>query len=239
MTATGVRARVRAQLTAEILAAARRQLATEGATALSVRAVARELGMASSAVYRYFPSRDDLLTQLIIEAYDALGEAAERAESAVPRDDLLGRWRAVCHAARAWAGENPHEWALIYGSPVPGYAAPQATIGPASRVGALLCALLDEAAGDGKLVARTEARQTDDALGLAILELMPSALAHGDPATASRAVLAWTSVFGLISFELFGHLNNIVLDYDRYFADAIDELAGLVGLPGVDQLAGE
>ncbi len=63
---------------------------------------------------------------------------------------------------------------------------------------------------------------------------MPSALAHGDPATASRGVLAWASVVGLISFELFGHLNNVVLDYDRYFADAVDEFAAMVGLPGVD-----
>ncbi len=234
MTASGVRARVRAQLTAEILDAARRQLATDGAAGLSVRAVARELGMASSAVYRYFPSRDELLTSLIIEAYDALGEAVERAESTIPCEDLLGRWRAICHAARAWAAAHPHEWALIYGSPVPGYAAPQATIGPASRVGALMCALLDEAADDGKLVARPRARQTDDTLGPAILDLMPSARAFGDPATASRGVLAWTSTFGLINFELFGHLNNVVLDYDRYFADAVNEFATMVGLPSAD-----
>src|SRR3954471_4349899 len=80
------RERVRAELTAEITDAARRQLAEVGAAALSLRAVARELGMASSALYRYFPSRNDLLTRLIIDGYDALGEAAEKADdpSAVP-----------------------------------------------------------------------------------------------------------------------------------------------------------
>src|SRR4051794_34402415 len=127
------RERVRAELTKEITDIARRQLATEGAGGLSLRAVAREMGMVSSAVYRYFASRDDLLTALIIDGYNSLGEAVEQAEAAVPRHDLDGRWLALGRAIRAWARENTPEYALLYGSPVPGYIAPQDTIGPASR----------------------------------------------------------------------------------------------------------
>ena len=63
-----------------ILDAGRRRLASDGATGLSLRAVARDVGMVSSAVYRYVPNRDALLTALIIESYDALGAAAEEAE---------------------------------------------------------------------------------------------------------------------------------------------------------------
>src|SRR3954465_4125271 len=74
------RERVRAELTAEITDAARRQLASVGAAGLSLRAVARELGMASSALYRYFPSRDELLTRLIVDGYDDLGAAGEAAD---------------------------------------------------------------------------------------------------------------------------------------------------------------
>src|SRR5215207_9080182 len=107
------RERVRAELTTEITDAARRQLAEVGAAALSLRAVARELGMASSAVYRYFPSRDDLLTRLIIEGYDALGAAAEAADD--PADPPLDRWLAVCRTVRRWALAHPHEYALLYG----------------------------------------------------------------------------------------------------------------------------
>src|SRR5829696_3238076 len=103
----------RAEMQVEIKAVARRHLAADGAN-LSLRAVARDLGMASSAVYRYFASRDDLLTALIIDAYDALGAAAEKAEAAVDRDDLPGRWLATCHGVRDWALANPHEYALIY-----------------------------------------------------------------------------------------------------------------------------
>ena len=89
-------------MTEEIKAVAKRHLSSEGAN-LSLRAVARDVGMASSAVYRYFASRDDLLTALIVDAYDAVGEVAERAEATVDRADLLGRWLATARAVRAWA----------------------------------------------------------------------------------------------------------------------------------------
>src|SRR5450759_3714788 len=136
------RQRARAELTSEIKAEARRQLAAEGAQRLSLRAVARELGMASSALYRYFPSRDDLLTALIIDAYDAIGESAERSGAALRAADIRGRWRACCHAVRDWALAHPHEYALIYGSPVPGYQAPPETVASAIRVSAVLGGLL-------------------------------------------------------------------------------------------------
>src|ERR1700754_3406523 len=97
------RERVRAEITREITDIARAQLAADGAAALSLRAVARDLGMVSSAVYRYFSSRDELLTALIIDGYNALGAAAERADGCCPRDDSAGRWRAATRAAREWA----------------------------------------------------------------------------------------------------------------------------------------
>lgn len=143
------RERVRAEVTAEITAAARRQLAEVGAAALSLRAVAREVGMVSSAVYRYFPSRDDLLTRLILEGYDALGEAAEAADA--PADPPRERWLAVCRAVRAWALAHPHEYALLYGSPVPGYSAPPDTVPAAARVGIALGGILRAAAFSGAL----------------------------------------------------------------------------------------
>ena len=90
-----MRARLRAEMTDEIKAIARRHLATEGAN-LSLRAVARDVGGVSSAIYRYFPSRDDLLTRLIIDGYDALGEAAEKADD--PSASPLERWLAICRA---------------------------------------------------------------------------------------------------------------------------------------------
>src|ERR1700761_4783195 len=88
------RERVRAEITREITDVARAQLAADGAAALSLRAVARELGRAPSALSRYSASRDELLTALIIDGYNALGAAVEQADAACPRDDYPGRWRA-------------------------------------------------------------------------------------------------------------------------------------------------
>jgi AcrR family transcriptional regulator len=113
------RERTRAEITREILDAARRHLATDGASGLSLRAIARELGVSSSAVYGYVASRDELLTRLIVAAYDTLGIAAETQEAAVDRGDLAGRWAAACDAVRGWALANPNEYALIYGTPRP------------------------------------------------------------------------------------------------------------------------
>src|SRR5689334_7999349 len=155
MSASGVRARVRAEMTEEIKTVARRHLATDGAN-LSLRAVARDMGMASSAVYRYFASRDDLLTALIIEAYDSVGETAERAAAAAAATgaDFADQLVAVGHAVRDWALAEPHQWALIYGSPVPGYQAPQDTIGPATRVILQIAAIIRDAFLAGKIAER-------------------------------------------------------------------------------------
>src|SRR4051812_34823721 len=130
---TTARARPREAVITEIKAEARHQLGRSGAAGLSLRAVARELGMVSSAIYRYFPSRDELLTALIVDSYLDLAASAQRAVTRAG-DEPREQWRAGCQAVRSWARKHPHEYALLYGSPVPGYAAPQDTIDPATAV---------------------------------------------------------------------------------------------------------
>src|SRR4051812_25447461 len=155
MSAPSIRARVRAEMTDEIKVIARRHLAADGAN-LSLRAVARDLGVVSSAIYRYFASRDDLLTALILDAYNSLGQTVEDRERAVGRDDLTGRWMAVCDAVREWALQRPHEYALIYGSPVPGYKAPPDTVAAATRAVIVLGTIIQDAAVTGRVPAGSE-----------------------------------------------------------------------------------
>jgi AcrR family transcriptional regulator len=225
MTAAGTRARVRAELTREIADVARRHLASAGAAALSLRAVARELGMASSAVYRYFPSRDDLLTALIVDAYDALGDAAEHADRAAPPDDLRARWLGACRAVREWAVAHPHEYALIYGSPVPGYAAPEATIGPAARVGLVLVRIVTDGLAAGTVTVPDDTAGADTLVpGLADNLGLP-------PALAAAAMYVWSSLFGAVSWELFGQTNNSIEDHAGYFDTVAHRLADTAGLP--------
>ncbi|MFF9011906.1 TetR/AcrR family transcriptional regulator [Streptomyces sp. NPDC014870] len=232
----GARARARIEITAAIKDEARAQLAAEGAAKLSLRAVAREVGMVSSALYRYFPSRDDLLTALIIDAYDAVGAAAEQAladsRAATAPDDHLARWTAVCRAVRAWAVAHPHEYALIYGSPVPGYSAPQDTIGPASRVALVLIGILGEAlAAEGVAPPPVPAALRPEAERIAAEFARDLPPAHDlPPALAVAMVAAWSQLFGLVSFEVFGQFNRVVEDRETFFATAADRLGREIGL---------
>jgi AcrR family transcriptional regulator len=225
------RARVRAELTREIVEIARRQLASEGPAGLSLRAVAREMGMVSSAIYRYFPSRDELLTVLIIEGYDAIGEAVERADAARARDDYTGRWLAVCRAVRDWALAHPHEYALLYGSPVPGYQAPPDTIAPAMRDTVVYGRILSEAFGAGVLNPPDICPPPPRSFA-ADAERLREAIMPGLPDDVlTRALVAWTGLFGMVSFELFGQFNNVIDDRAAGYDHTMICLARLVGLP--------
>lgn len=228
-TVRGARERARTEVTAAIKDEARRMLAAEGAAKLSLRAVARELGMVSSALYRYFPSRDDLLTALIVDAYDSIGAAAEvaDAEAVAAGSPPRERWIAVARAVRGWALEHPHEYALIYGSPVPGYSAPVDTVAPASRVGNTFIGIVRAAhAGHGLALPPLPAALRPEAAR------MTADFAEGLPPEVTAAlVAAWAQLIGLVSFELFGQFNRVVEDRDTFFAHAAAQLAHAVGLP--------
>ncbi|MCU0311773.1 MAG: TetR/AcrR family transcriptional regulator [Acidimicrobiales bacterium] len=225
------RQRARAEITGEILATARAHLAARGPADLSLRAVARDLGMTSSAVYRYFASRDALLTALIVEGYEAMGSAVESAEARVRRRDLAARWRTASTAVRTWALAHPHEYALLYGTPVPGYEAPATTVDPATRVARVLVAILADAAASAPtdpppqwwppLVAHLRA---DVVAGAgAIAPDVP-------PAWLARGLLAWIGLYGFVSFELFGHLVGSVEDPGLLFEQFLLDSTVALGL---------
>jgi AcrR family transcriptional regulator len=198
----GKRQESRERIEREIIAIGRRHLVTEGAAGLSVRAIARELGMVSSAVYRYVASRDDLLTLLLIDAYTELADAVDRAHRSTS-----GSWAeqalASARAARQWAIDQPACWALLYGSPVPGYHAPaERTVGPGTRVvGALFAAVASGIAAGDIVVPNIQAPQpmsTD-------FDAVRAEFAFtGDDATVLKCFLLWAALVGAISLEVFG-----------------------------------
>ncbi|HET9077318.1 MAG TPA: helix-turn-helix domain-containing protein [Acidimicrobiales bacterium] len=271
------RDRVRAAISGEILDAARAELDDAGAADLSLRAVARRLGMAPSALYRYFPSRDSLLTTLIVESYQALGAAAAEADAraeqagAAPR----ARWLAVCSEVRSWAAAAPRRWALLYGSPVPGYAAPDTTVEPAAEVVRVVCRIVLDAgggAGAGAVLPRSagtapgsvgagaapgSAGTAPGSVGAgagpgsagagpgsagaplpgvppgldtvlaplrdALLPTVPSELLVG-------TLVAWTSLVGMVSMELYGHYEGATTDFGAVFVYAMELAGRLAGL---------
>ena len=255
------RALARQTVTADILAAARTRLTDEGPAALSLRAVARDVGMVSSAVYRYFPSRDDLLTALLITDYDELGAAVEAAGAAAG-PDAGARWVAMCRAIRDWSIANPGDFALLFGSPVPGYAAPRETVAPATRTTLALVRVVADAVGSGAPGASgasggsgtsgspvtstpgTAGRPGSPTAPTAAPGVAGPAVADGVATLRSfgislpdevlvRTLMAWTTVFGTISFELFGHFVGSVSDGAAYFDQVIARLADDLGFTAV------
>ena len=207
-------------MTGEILAVAAQHVARDGAAALSLRSIARDLGMAPSALYRYFDGRDALLSALILAAYEALAVEAERAADGAERGVPPGtggdaaRWVEVPRALRRWALEHPHQWGLIFGTPVPGYQAPEDTVEPYARVAVALVRPLVAAQQAGRLGPGTDGRRpvSDGAAG------RRGAGQRGTPAGAAgrdggaRRSQRGRRMVGIISLEVFGHWRNTVLE---------------------------
>ena len=204
----GKRQAGRERIEARIIELGRRHLVTTGAGGLSLRAIARDLGMVSSAVYRYVASRDELLTLLLVDAYSDLADAVDTA-----RETVQGGWRdevlAMARAMRRWAVDQPASWALLYGSPVPGYRAPaDRTTGPGTRViAALLSAVADGViAGDVRLSDAADSRTSADFGRIREEFAFP-----GDDAVLSKCFLAWAGIIGAISLEVFGQYGEDTL----------------------------
>jgi AcrR family transcriptional regulator len=225
------RERVHDEVSAEILAVARTHLAREGGVALSLRSIARDLQMAPSALYRYYSGRDALLSALILGAYTSLADEAERVadEAEKGRRSDRERFAAVPRAMRAWALEHPHEWSLIFGTPVPGYEAPQETVVPYARVATALARPIAGAYAAGRLTPDYGARLS---AGLRsslapVIEAFPAV----PPTAVASLVEAWTTVIGAISLELFGHWHNTVLEPAVLFDELLSRLGASFGLP--------
>jgi len=199
------RERARAQTLEDIVRLGREQLATHGAAALSLRAVARDLGVVSSAVYRYVANRDELLTLLLVDAYSELGDVVDASVSAEPANDFATQFQALGLAVRGWALREPARYGLLFGSPVPGYEAPAGqTTTPGTRVVYRLVGILDAAYRAGRLTPPGRPAVVPPALS-ADLEAIRAGLGLAVPdSLIANGVLVWTSLFGAVSFEVFG-----------------------------------
>jgi AcrR family transcriptional regulator len=225
------RERARAQTIADIIRLGREHLATHGAAALSLRAVARDLGVVSSAVYRYVANRDELLTLLLVDAYNDLGDAVDAAVADIPAADHPGRFYALGWAVRDWALREPARYGLLFGSPVPGYQAPAGqTMAPGTRVIFALIAIYESAYRAGELAPTRPSAAVHPGLS-ADLEAVRSELGVGLPdALLARGALVWTSLFGTVSFEVFGQYGADTFSArDELFEHHLALLAQLAG----------
>jgi AcrR family transcriptional regulator len=212
MTQTGTetpRERYRSQLRAEIKERAWAQIATAGASALSLNAIAKQLGMSGPALYRYFANRDELITDLITDAYRSLADTFGAAARSGADLTALGR------ALRGWALADPQRYFLIYGTPVPGYHAPDNVTAIASEIMAILldaCVALPADRPTTQFAAHLEDHRQ-------------WAADHPAPSTAlHRALTFWTRLHGLLSLELAGHFSGMGFDAGELFTAELDYL---------------
>lgn len=211
----GKRQETRDRIEKEIIEVGRRHLVTDGAAGLSLRAIARDLGMVSSAVYRYVANRDDLLTLLLVDAYSELADSVDRAREAADRS-----WRdevmAIGRAARQWATKQPASWGLLYGSPVPGYHAPrERTVGPGTRVVGALFAAIAAGIVDGDIP--TTDMAVPQPLSSDFDRLRAEFDFPGDDSAVAKCFVLWAGLVGAISLEVFG----------QYGADTLTEPAAV------------
>lgn len=202
------RTQAKAATRQRILDVARAHLATEGAAQLSMRRIAHDVGVVPSALYKHVPTRDALLTELIKDAYRGLADHLDAAPAT---------WARRALALREWAVGHPHEFQLIYGTPVIGYAAPADTIQPAARVLDGFLAVIDDPP-DAELP-EALARQ-----------LCPLAETTHQPVGRIAAVLARLSqLVGMIMLELGGHFVGTLTPADHFYgwvvSDTVSQLS--------------
>ncbi|MFF1903028.1 TetR/AcrR family transcriptional regulator [Kitasatospora sp. NPDC058218] len=228
---TGRRERLRAETTAEIKKVALELMASGGPDAITLRAIAREMGMTANAIYGYFATRDDLVTTLIDTVYTSLADAVEAAWEAAPALDPAARIRAWAGAFRNWALANPEGFRLVYGDPVPGYRPPAGGAAPdaAHRACTGITALAAEA------WPYAEPRYADGDFEWAdfdpgLLDKVRPAFPDLPPAGVALALRIWSHLHGLVSLEIYGHLRTQTLSPEKLFREELTQLIRSLGI---------
>ncbi len=223
------RARLHEATRSEIMQEARQQIAAGGAPALSLRAIARAMGMTAPALYRYFKNRDELVTALIVEAYQSLAQALEAARDALVADQPAARLLATSIAYRDWALAHRQDYALVFGTPIPGYIGPVKIIVPvAKRVMDIFIDLI-AAARSTRLPATTY--RDPPAVLQAQLHAWQERYAYTAPIDAMHlALIGWSRLHGLISLELLEHIPPFFGDMTELYRSEAIELLRAGGL---------
>ncbi len=213
----------RDSMEAQIKAVARQQMAQHGTAGLSLRGIAREMGITAPAIYNYYPRLDDLITALIVDAFNALADAIEAAESAVASETTWPRILASCLAYRAWAIAHPVDFQLIYGNPIPGYVAPaEITVPLARRTFDGLFRLFLEAYQSGELAIPAEYASVPPRITAHLATWLPEAGVAFPDALLCLLMSGWARIHGMVMLELFEHLGPVVGDAAAFYRYELD-----------------
>lgn len=210
------RAQARDRTTAAIMAAAREEVAEKGGVGLSMRAIARRVGLVSSAVYRHFPTRDALLTALILESYHHLDDTLGQVERTTRAED----WRQLARDFREWARASPTEFQLIYGTPIGGYAAPTETIPAAAAVARHFL----EVGGGGPVGVYAGGPL------IAQFETVAAQIPKVDPSGFAAVLAELAALVGFVNLELAGHFVGTADPADHLYAALVERQIGTLSI---------
>src|SRR4051794_6803764 len=209
---------------AQMKAEAARRLATRWRIDLEPAGVARAAGLDPARAKELFPDRDGLLTALVLDAYHAMGDSAERAaaEAEKAKAGRLGRWVASWEGVRRWALAHPEEYVLIWGRPVPGYSAPPETMAAGARTVLVLVGLVREALQAGELAVEhvPEPAALSEGMTPTTQALAEGLLSGLPPSVIARMLIMWTQLHGMVGFEVNGHLAGVAADPSAFFTHA-------------------
>jgi AcrR family transcriptional regulator len=224
------REKLRLATQTEIKDIARRLMAEQGTAGLGLRAIAREMDVTAPAIYRYFPSLDDLITELIIENYSALADAMAAGAASSTSDDYSGRLMGMLFAYRRWALDNPIDFQLIYGNPIPGYVAPVERTMPAARRGFdVVVAILADAIAVGKLVPPLEYNHLPEGIAAQLAGVMAHEGYDVPLVVLYLATVGWTRIHGIVMLELFNDIQPVVGDTEAFYRFEMDMLMKQLG----------
>jgi AcrR family transcriptional regulator len=219
----------------EIKRIARLQMAQEGISHVTLRGIAREMGMAVTALYRYFPSYSDLITELILDAFNGLADHIDHAQRQQKPTDWGARLWAALMAYRDYALTYPHDFALIYGTPIVGYNAPgERTVPASSRTFEVIGSIIAEAHASGALIVP----HTVTDLPATVVQHMGQLMAARQYAISEVLVYTlaqgWSRLHGIVMLELFGHFGPVVGDVDAFYRSEVAGLMQSMGLAPPD-----
>jgi AcrR family transcriptional regulator len=220
----------------QIKAAARHQMAQHGTAGISLRGIARELGITAPAIYNYFPRLDDLVTALIVDAFTALADAIEAAEASTPGEACGPKILAMCLAYRQWAVEHPVDFQLIYGNPIPGYEAPAEVTVPLARrpFDGLFLRFL-EAYQSGELVVPAEYEPVPASVRAHFATWLPTAGYAFPDALLCLLMSGWAHIHDMVMLELFEHIGPVVGDPAAFYRYELEAFLRRLGTTGASE----
>ncbi|HET9657195.1 MAG TPA: TetR/AcrR family transcriptional regulator [Kineosporiaceae bacterium] len=237
--AGGRRERVRAATVQEIKATARRLLAQEGPQAVTLRAIAREMGMTAPGLYRYFPSHEDLWEELCHDTYGAMADALEEALAGIPGDQVELRLLTAARRFRSWAVEHPRDFGLAFGMPLPGLSQVKDLTDPAHLSGMRFALVFTRAFGQ-LWSARPFPVLQEEEIAPALAEQLRryrDAMAAAEPGLPDLPLgvvlvflQAWVQLYGVVTMEVFGHLGFCLTDVQDFFEAQLTSVAAALGI---------